>query len=98
MDMSKEVLLKLDEKGAGLFYLMEHEKQIGHMDIKISGNTLTVLHTEVNPAYEGNGLAKSMFLEMTAYARKNQLKVQALCPYVALQFKRNPEEYLDVTV
>ena len=94
--MSKEVLLKLDEKGEGLFYIVEHQKQIGHLDIKISGNTLTVLHTEVNPAYEGNGLAKKMFLEMIDYARKNQLMVKTTCPYVDLQFKRNPGEYSDV--
>ena len=94
--MSKEVLLKLDEKGEGCFYVVEQQKQIGHLDINISGNTLKVLHTEVNPAYEGNGLAKKMFLEMVSYARKNQLKVKAMCPYVDLQFKRNPGEYSDV--
>lgn len=94
--MSKEVLLKLDEKGVGSFYIMDHQKEIGHIDIKISGNTLMAIHTEVNPAYEGNGLAKSMFLEMIGYSRKNQLKVKALCSYVDLQFKKNPEEYSDL--
>lgn len=96
--MSKEVLLKMAGNGEGLFYILDQQKQIGQMDIKISGNTVNVFHTEVNPAFEGNGLAKKMFLEMVDYARKNQLKVKATCPYVDLQFKRNPGEYSDVLI
>ncbi|HEU5364304.1 MAG TPA: N-acetyltransferase [Hanamia sp.] len=33
---------------------------------------------------------------MVDYARTNQLKVIALCPYVLSQFKRHAEEYHDV--
>ena len=96
--MANEVLLKINEKNEGLFYIEEHQKKIAHMDIEISGQTLTALHTEVNPAYEGKGLAKKMFLEMVAYARENKLKVRALCPYVSLQFKKGPGEYADVII
>ena len=94
--MLTEVLLKMNDKGEGLFYIRDLREQIARMDIKISGKTLSALHTEVNPAYEGNGLAKKMFIEMVSYARKNQLKVKALCPYVSVQFKKNPDEYADV--
>jgi predicted GNAT family acetyltransferase len=33
---------------------------------------------------------------MIDYARKNNLKVITLCPFVHAQFKRHPEEYADV--
>lgn len=94
--MEKEVELHLEDEGHGYFYMEEHREEIGRMDIKISGQTLTAIHTEVKPAYEGKGFAKKIFLAMVTYARENHLKVRALCPYVMLQFKKNPGEYADV--
>jgi uncharacterized protein len=40
--------------------------------------------------------AKKLLSAMVDYARKNQLKVLPLCPYVLAQFKRHREEYADV--
>ena len=94
--MMEDVQLKLDEKKHGHFYLSENEKRIAEMQIGISGNDLTVYHTEVSSDHEGKGLAKKLLLAMVDYARKNNLKVIALCPYVFAQFKRHPEEYADV--
>ena len=66
------------------------------MKIGISGNDLTVYHTEVLPKAEGRGLAKKLLSAMVDYARKNNLKVIALCPYVFAQFKRHPEEFANI--
>lgn len=92
----EEVQLYLNEKNHGHFYLNEKGEQIAEMQIGISGNDLTVYHTEVSPKHEGEGLAKKLLTAMVDYARKNKLKVIALCPYVHAQFKRHPEEYNDV--
>ncbi len=92
----EEVKLYLDEKNHGHFYINENDEQIAEMQIGISGTDLTVYHTEVSPKYEGKGLAKKLLTAMVDYARKNQLKVIALCPYVLSQFKRHPAEYEDV--
>ena len=91
-----EVQLKLDEKKHGHFYITENDEQIAEMQIGMSGNDLTVYHTEVSPEHEGQGLAKKLLASMVDYARKNSLKVTALCPYVVAQFKRHPEEYADI--
>lgn len=90
------VQLALDEKKYGRFFIKENDEQIAEMQIGISGNDLTVYHTEVLPQAEGKGLAKMLFLDMVDYARQHQLKVIALCPYVLAQFKRHPDEYADV--
>lgn len=90
------VQLALDEKKYGRFFIKENDEQIAEMQIGISGNDLTVYHTEVLPQAEGKGLAKMLFLAMIDYARQHQLKVIALCPYVLAQFKRHPDEYADV--
>ena len=92
----EEVLLKLDEKNHGHFYISENGEQFAEMQIGISENDLTVYHTEGSPNREGKGLAKKLLLTMADYARKNNLKVIALCPYVFAQFKRHPGEYADI--
>ena len=75
---------------------MNGEKQLGEMEVSVSGNNLIVYHTEVDPAAEGKGLAKQLLATMVDYARKNDLKVIPLCPYVHAQFKRRPDEYADI--
>jgi predicted GNAT family acetyltransferase len=70
-----EVKLNLDEKNHGHFFIMDQEEQIAEMEISISGNILTVYHTEVLPRAEGNGLAKKLLATMVDYARKNAFKV-----------------------
>ena len=91
-----DVKLKLDEKSNGHFYILDGEEQVAEMEISISGNDLTVYHTEVSPRAEGKGLAKKLLTTMVDHARNNALKVIPLCPYVHAQFKRHPGEYADV--
>lgn len=91
-----EPKLILNEQGRGAFTIVENNEQLAEMVISVSGNNLTVYHTEVIPKAEGQGLAKILLNAMVAYARAHQLKVIALCPYVHAQFKRHPQEYEDV--
>lgn len=44
----EEVLLNLDEKPHGHFYINEKNALIAEMQINISGNDLNVYHTEVS--------------------------------------------------
>lgn len=86
----------LNEEHKGEVQLFSDDRKAGFMDIQISGNVLTVFHTEVDPAYEGRGFAKLLLHQLVEYARENTLKIMPLCPYVHLQFRRHPEEYNDV--
>lgn len=92
----EEIKLSLNEKGHGAFLAMENEAVLGEMVVGISGNIMTVYHTEVHESAEGKGLGRKLLNAMTDHARKNQLKVIALCPYVHAQFKRRAEEYADI--
>ena len=90
------VQLKWDTGGKGFFEIEENGKRLGEMEVSVSGNRLTVYHTEVAPEAEGKGLAIKMLESMVAYAREQHLKVIPLCPYVHAQFKRNPDAYADI--
>ena len=91
-----DVQLKLDEEGAGHFYVMDDDVLSGEMVVGIKDKILTVYHTEVAEKAEGKGLARQLLTAMVTYARTNNLKVLPLCPYVHLQFRRHPEEYADI--
>ena len=92
----EEIQLKLNEKNHGGFYIVDGEEKLGEMEISIAGDKLTVHHTEVSPKLEGKGFAKKLLAAMVDYARKSDLKVIPLCPFVNAQFKRHPDEYADI--
>jgi hypothetical protein len=45
---------------------------------------------------EAEQIAEMAISAMVDHARKNGLKVIALCPFVHAQFKRHPEQYADI--
>ena len=91
-----EVTLKLSDKNHGGFYIMDGDEQLAEMEVSIAGNVLTAQHTEVSEKAAGKGLGKKLISAMVDHARKNKLKVTALCPFVHAQFIRHPAEYSDV--
>ena len=88
--------LKLNTEHRGAFVIEEGGNRLAEMAVAISAGNLIVYHTEVSDALRGQGIAAKLLDNMVDYARKNQLKVVALCPYVHAQFKRNPEKYDDI--
>lgn len=88
--------LKLENNGKGAFVIEEGGERIAEMAIGISGNNLTVFHTEVSDKLKGQGVAGKLLSTMVEYARSNKLMVIALCPYVHAQFQRHPEQYNDI--
>jgi hypothetical protein len=93
----EEVKLKMDEGAHGAFYIEDNNAQKAEMIVQVSGNHMIILHTEVAPEDEGKGLAKKLFDAMADHARQNNLKVKAMCSFAQAQFKRNPNEYYDIT-
>lgn len=91
-----EVKLNLNEEQQGAFFLIENDETIGEMVISVDAKVMTVYHTEIDPSYEGKGLAKLLLTAMTDKARNEHLKVRPLCPYVHMQFKRHEAEYADI--
>ena len=91
-----EIEFKPEGNGKGAFVIEEGNDRIAEMAVGISGNNMTVFHTQVADKLKGKGVAAKLLSTMVQYARDKNLKVIALCPYVNAQFKRNPEMYQDI--
>ncbi|MFP3986627.1 GNAT family N-acetyltransferase [Streptomyces sp. E11-3] len=52
---------------------------------------LVAVHTAVEPAHEGKGLAGALATELYAVAAREQVAVAPLCPYVARWAERHPD-------
>jgi len=92
----ENVQLILNENGRGVFLIEENNEKLAEMEISVKGSNLTSYHTETFEKGKGRGLGRLLMETMADYARKNNLKVIALCPFVHSQFKRYADKYADI--
>ena len=52
---------------------------------------LTVMHTEVDPEFEGRGLGSELVRGMLEDVRGRGARVLPVCPFVSAYLKRHPE-------
>jgi predicted GNAT family acetyltransferase len=60
-------------------------------DYALSGNTMTLHHTEVPPGLEGRGIAAALVAAALDHARGEGWRVRPTCSYVARYMQRHPE-------
>lgn len=51
---------------------------------------INIIHTGVEKAYTGRGIARALVLESIRYARENNLKIVPMCSYVRYVFEKDP--------
>ncbi|MHB9857509.1 GNAT family N-acetyltransferase [Streptomyces sp. YIM S03343] len=85
-----------DDRGAGrLLALGDGGEVVGHIEyfvLEAPGRALVPVHTIVEPAYEGQGIAGSLAREVYRIAEREGVFVVPLCPYVARWAERHPDE------
>lgn len=73
---------RIDNESKGLFKALENNEEAGIITYSMAGHDKIIInHTEVHPIYKGKGVGKLLVLETRAFARSNQLKIIALCPF-----------------
>ena len=89
--------IQRDEHGKkGAFYIDEDGEWIAEMTYFRSGDCeITIDHTEVDPKLRGEGIASDLVAEAVKFARVEQLKIKATCPYAKKELDEHPE-YNDV--
>ncbi|CAN5348769.1 GNAT family N-acetyltransferase [soil metagenome] len=88
--------VKFFPQDKGAFVLEENDERIAEMVVGISGKDLTVYHTEVVERLERQGIGSGMIAAMADFARKKELKIIPLCPFVKKHFKKNSDKYTDL--
>jgi predicted GNAT family acetyltransferase len=61
----------------------------------LDGDVVTMVHTDVEPAFEGRGLGEALVAGALDLARAEGRLVRPLCPYVAKYIARH-HEYADI--
>ena len=78
----------------------ERERYEAHVDGELAGvldyvvkyGRLALVHTEVLPAHEGQGVGSTLVRHALDDARRRELRVIAICPYVQEYLTRHPED------
>ena len=60
------------------------------------GNRRTFTHTEVDDAYEGQGLGSKLVRFVLDDARQHKLEVVPVCPFVRDYIARHLDQYVDL--
>ena len=71
------------------------EQLVGFVEYRLAGTRRLLLHTEVDPAFEGRGIAGAMARHVLDEARANGFRVTVKCPFIRGWLARHPE-YADV--
>jgi uncharacterized protein len=82
-----------EEHGAkGAFFIEQDGEWIAEMTYRKSGeNTIIIDHTEVDKSLQGEGVGKELVEAGVEFARKNNLKIVAECPFAKKVIDEAPE-------
>ena len=74
---------------------LEQDGHVATLLYTLAGHVLGLVETEVPEALKGSGTGSALVKSALDYARKQHLKVDVTCPFVAGYLKKHPE-YSDV--
>jgi predicted GNAT family acetyltransferase len=76
---------------------IEQNGEVAYLEYSLSGNVLELTHTEVPKSLRGTGLASALAESALRWARKDNLKVDIICPSVQEYIAKHPE-YSDLVM
>ncbi|HLM01200.1 MAG TPA: GNAT family N-acetyltransferase [Pyrinomonadaceae bacterium] len=80
----------------GAFFIEENGEWVAEMTYSREGTRKIVIdHTEVDDSLKGKGIGKHLVAAAVQYARKNNLLIKPVCPFVKKVLEKG-EEYEDV--
>jgi hypothetical protein len=93
--MSSDVEVR-DNPGESRFEAYVDGRLAGFSAYVVGAGALNIVHTEVDDAYEGQGVGSVLVQEMLDQLRdRTDLKVTASCPFVRAWMRRHPD-YLEL--
>jgi predicted GNAT family acetyltransferase len=89
--MSTVAATVVDNKAADRYELLLEGERVGELLYRAHDDFLTLIHTEVDPRFEGRGLADHLVTSALDDIRERGLQIVPICPYVAAFMGRHPE-------
>jgi predicted GNAT family acetyltransferase len=81
-----------ESEGRGKFFIEENGKQLALMTYKKSGKDKIVIdHTEIDESLQGEGIGNDLVEASVKFARENDLKIVATCPFAKKVIDETPE-------
>ncbi len=74
------------------YELLDGGKVVGEIRYRREASALALVHTEVDPSYEGTGAAGLLVEQAVRDLRERGLGLIPVCPYVRAWLRRHPEE------
>ena len=69
----------------------EHDGQVAVAEFIASPGVLTVTHVIVPPQLRGGGVASTLAAHVVEHARRENLKIEPRCPFMAAYLQKHPE-------
>ena len=79
-----------DNPAESRYELHDDDRLIGVAAYRLSGDTITFTHTQVDPAYEGKGVGGNLARGALDDARARGLVVVPRCPFIRGWIARHP--------
>jgi predicted GNAT family acetyltransferase len=96
--MSADADIRVVDNPAQLRYELRVDGALaGFLAYRLEPGTVVLVHTDVDPAYEGRGLGGRLVRGALDDLRARGLLLVPLCPFVASYLRRHPE-YADLVV
>ncbi len=87
----------IDAETAQRYEARDEGDYAGFLDYVVKRRRIALLHTEVLPAYQGQGIGELLARFALDDARRRGLEVIVSCPYVRAYVERHPETH-DIVV
>ena len=84
-----------DNPEASRYEILDGDELAGFLVCRRDGDVLTMVHTEVQPEREGQGVGSELARGALDDVRAQGLRVQPLCPFVSAWIRRHPD-YADL--
>jgi predicted GNAT family acetyltransferase len=82
----------IDNPQASCYELWLGTTRAGFIQYRAGPGTVLLVHTEIDPAFEGHGLGERLVAGALADLRARGLKVVPLCPFVRAYLRRHPDQ------
>jgi predicted GNAT family acetyltransferase len=94
MDDSDELVVR-DDPEKERYEAWAGERLAGFVEYERDGDTLALIHTEVQPDFEGQGVGAELARTVLDEARAAGARVNPQCPFIARWIARH-RDYLDL--